>query len=127
MIICLPGFAQTPVRGISDAIQPPHLLSSPSPVFNISQHQSFPVSQLFASGGQSIGASGLVSVLPMNIQGGCPLGLTGFISFLSKGLSRIFSKHHNAKAINSLVLSLLYGPTLRSIHEKPYWKNHSFD
>ena len=51
--------------------------------------QSFPVSQLFTSGGQSIGAS--ASVLPMNIQGWFPLGLTGLISLLSKGLSRMFS------------------------------------
>ena len=46
---------------------------------------------LFASGGQSIGASVLASVLPMNIQGWFPLGLTGLISLLSKGLSRVFS------------------------------------
>ena len=52
---------------------------------------SFPVSQLLASDGQSIGVSALVSVLPMNIQGWFPLGLTGLISALSKGLSRIFS------------------------------------
>ena len=50
---------------------------------------SFPMSQLFVSGGQSIGAS--ASVLPMNIQGWVPLGWTGLISFLSKGLSRVFS------------------------------------
>ena len=49
---------------------------------------SFPMSQLFVSGGQSIGAS--ASVLPMNIQGWFPLGLTGLISLESKGLSRIF-------------------------------------
>ena len=49
---------------------------------------SFPMNQLFASGGQSIGAS--ASVLPMNIQGSFPLGLTGLISLLSKGLSRVF-------------------------------------
>ena len=52
--------------------------------------RSFPVSQLFISGGQSIGASALASVLPMNIQGWFPLGLTGLISLLSKGLSRVF-------------------------------------
>ena len=50
---------------------------------------SFPVSRLFASGDQSIGAS--ASVLPVNIQGWFPLGLTGLISLLSKGLSRVFS------------------------------------
>ena len=51
---------------------------------------SFPVSQLFSSGSQSIGTSASVSVLPMNIQGWFPLGLTGLISLLSKGLSRVF-------------------------------------
>ena len=50
----------------------------------------FPVSLLFASGGQSIGASTSASVLPMNIQGWFPLGLTSLISLMSKGLSRIF-------------------------------------
>ena len=50
---------------------------------------SFPMSWLFASGGQSIGAS--VLVLPMNIQSWFPLGLTNFISLQSKGLSRVFS------------------------------------
>ena len=52
---------------------------------------SFPVSQLFASGGRSIRVSALASVLPMNIQDWSPLGLTGLISLLSSGLSRVFS------------------------------------
>ena len=52
---------------------------------------SFPVCQFFASGGQSIGVSASASVLPMNIQDWFPLGLTGWISLQSKGLSRIFS------------------------------------
>ena len=52
---------------------------------------SFPMSQLFASGGQSIGAWASTSVLPMNIQGWFPLGWTGLISLQSKGLSRVFS------------------------------------
>ena len=50
---------------------------------------SFPMSQLFASGGQSIGASASASVLPMNIQDRFPLGWTGWISLQSKGLSRV--------------------------------------
>ena len=67
--------------------------------------RSFPMSQLFASGGQSVGAS--VSVLPMNIQGLFPLGLTGLISLQFKGLSRVFSsttvwKHHSFCAQPSL-------------------------
>ena len=68
-------------------------ISSPVIPFSCPQYfpalWSFPVSQLFTSGGQSIGA--LASVLPMNIHGWFPLGLTGLISLLSKGLSRVFS------------------------------------
>ena len=52
---------------------------------------SFPMSQLFASGGQSIGVSASTSVLPMNTQDWSPLGWTGWISLQSKGLSRILS------------------------------------
>ena len=52
---------------------------------------SFPMSQLFASGGQTIGASASASGLPINIQGWFPLGLTGLISLESKGLSKVFS------------------------------------
>ena len=52
---------------------------------------SFPMSQLFASGGQSVGVSASASVLPVNIQDRFPLGLTGWISLQSKGLSRVFS------------------------------------
>ena len=59
------------------------------------------------------------SVLPMNIQGRFPLGLTGLISLLSKGLPRIFSST-TGRSINSSEVSLLYDPTLTSIHD--YWK-----
>ena len=52
---------------------------------------SFPMSQFFASGGQSIGVSASASVLPMNIQDWFPLGWTGWISSQSKGLSSVFS------------------------------------
>ena len=52
---------------------------------------SFPLSQFFTSGGQSTGASASASVLAINIQGRFPLGLTGWISLQSKGLSRVFS------------------------------------
>ena len=54
---------------------------------------SFPVSQIFTSSGQSIGASVSASALLMNIQGLFPLGLTGLISLLPKGLARIFSSN----------------------------------
>ena len=85
---------------------------------------SFPISQLFASAGQSIGASALASVLPMNIQDWSPLGLTGLISLQSKGLSRV-SPAPQFKSIDTLALSLLYGLALTSVHD--YWKEHSFD
>ena len=52
---------------------------------------SFPMSQLFELGGQNIGVSASASVLPMNIQDGFPLGLSGWISLQSKGLLRVFS------------------------------------
>ena len=85
---------------------------------------SFQMSQLFTSGGQSIGASALASVLPMNIQDWFPLGWTSWNSLQSKGLSRVFS-NTTVQSINYSALSFLYTPTLTSIHD--YWKNHSFD
>ena len=84
--------AQTHVCTVSDAIQPSH------PLVPFSSHlQSFPasgsflVSRLFASGSQRIGASASPSVLLMDIQDWFLLGLTGWISLQSKGLSRVFS------------------------------------
>ena len=85
---------------------------------------SFQMSQLFASGGQSIGISALTSDLPMNTQDWSPLGWTGWISLQSKGLSRVYSTPQ-FKSINSSALSFLYSPTLTSIHD--HWKNHSLD
>ena len=82
--------AQTHVHWVSDAIQSSHSLSSFSSCLqSFPASGPFPMSQLFALGGQSIGAS--ASVLPMNIQDWFSLGLTGLISLQSKGLSRIFS------------------------------------
>ena len=84
---------------------------------------SFPMSWLFPSSGQSIGVSALALVLPVNIQDWFPSGWTGLISLLSKGLSRVFSSTTVQKH-QFFALSLLYGPTLTSIHN--YRKNHSF-
>ena len=85
-------FAQTHVHWVGNAIKPSHpLLSPPPPAFYLLSWGSFPMSQLFTSGGQSIGVSASASVLPMNSQGWFPLGLIGLISLLSKGLSRVFS------------------------------------
>ena len=60
-------------------------------IFSFPASGSFPMSQLFAAGGQSIGVSTSTSVLPMNIQGWLLLGLISLISLLSKGVSRVFS------------------------------------
>ena len=121
----LPEFTQTHVHRVSDAIQPSHPLSSPfPPALSPSQHQSFPVSQLFTWGGQSTGVSALASVLPMNTQHWSPLEWTGWISLQSKGLSRVFS-NTTVKSINSSAHSFLHSPTLTSIHD--HWKNHSLD
>ena len=72
---------------------------------------SFPISQLFSLGGQSIGASASASVLPMNIQDWFPLGLTSWISLLSNELSRV-SPTAQLKSITSSAVSFLYGPAL---------------
>ena len=90
----LPEFAQVHVHWIDDAIQPPHplypLLLLPSTFL---ASGSFPVSQLFTSSGQSVGAWAWASasVLSKSIQGWFPLRLTGLISLLSKGFLRVFS------------------------------------
>ena len=84
----LPEFTQTHVHWVSDAIQPSHPLSSPSPP---APSPSFSMSQLFTWGGQSIGVSASASVLPMNTQDWSALGWTSWISLQSKGLSRVLS------------------------------------
>ena len=108
----LPGFTQTHIRWAGDAIQPSHPLSSPSS----SRLQSFPasgsfqMSQFYTSGGQSIEVSASASVLPMNIQDWFPLGLTGWISLLFKGLSRLFFKTTVQKGISVYSLWLKKTP-----------------
>ena len=77
---------------------------------------SFPMSQFFASGGQSIGASASASVLPMNIQDWFPSRWTGWISLLSKGLSRV-PPTPQFKSINFSAFSFLYSRTLTSIRD----------
>ena len=72
-----PEFAQTHVHWVSDAIQPSHPLSSPSPpAFSFPASGSFQISQFLVSGGQRIGVSASTSVLPMNTQDWSPLGWT---------------------------------------------------
>ena len=86
--------------------------------------ESFPMSQVFAWGGQSTGVSALASVLPMNTQGWSPSEWTGWISLQSKGLSRVFS-NTTVQKHQFFTLSFLHSPTLTSLHD--HWKNHSLD
>ena len=87
--------------------------------------ESFPISQLFTSGGQSTGVWASASVFLMNTQDWSPLGWTGWISLQSKGLSRVFSSTTVQKHQFFLAFSVLHSSTLTSIHD--HWKNHSLD
>ena len=117
--------SQTHVHRVGDAIQPPCPLFLSSYLQSFPASESFPVSQLFTLGGQSIGVSASASVLPMNIQDWFPLGLTGLISLLLKGLSRVFSNTTVQKHQFFGAKFSFFGPTLTAIHD--YWYNHSFD
>ena len=100
-----PQHARPPVPSPTPGVQPnpcplsqwchPTVSSSVVPFSSCPQSfpesGSFPISQFFTSGGQTIGVSASASVLPMNIQNWFPLGWTGLISLQSKGLSRVFS------------------------------------
>ena len=122
----LPESTQTHVHWVGDAIQPSHLLSPPSPpTLNLSQHQGL---FLWVSSSHQV-----AKVLELQLQYQSfqwifrtdswipvPLGLTGLTSLLSKGLSSLFSSTTVQK--HQFLLSLLYGPTLTSVHD--YWKNH---
>ena len=121
----LPGFTQTSVHRVGDAIQPLCPLSSPSPPpLNPSQHRG--LFKWVSSTHQvpSIGVLATASVLPMNTQDWSPLGWTGWNSLQSKGLSRVFS-NTTVQKHQFFEVSLLHHPTLTSIHN--HWKNHSLD
>ena len=85
---------------------------------------SFPMSQLSAWGGQSIGVSASASVLPMNTQDWSPLGWTGWISWQSKGLSRVFS---NTTVQKHQFFGTQPSSQSNSHIQHDHWKNHSLD
>ena len=85
---------------------------------------SFLMSQFFASGGQSIGASASSSVLPVNVQDWFPLGMTDLISLQSKGLSKVFS-NTTVQMHRFYGAQLFFIVQLTSIHD--YWKNHRIE
>ena len=125
----LPEFTQTHVHRVSDAIQPSHPLSSPSPSAHNPKYinpasESFPMSQLFTWGGQSTGVSALASFLQKDTQDWSLLEWSDWISCSPRD-SQESSPTPQFKSINSSALSFLHRPTLTSIHD--YWKNHSLD
>ena len=118
-----PRVSQTHVHWVGDAIQTSHPLSSPSPAFDLSQHQglfkwvssSHQVAKVLEFQHQSF--QWIVRTALLND------GLVG--SPCSPRDSQEFSPIPQFKSINSSLLSFLYSPSLTSIHD--YWKNHSFD
>ena len=98
-----------------DPIQPSSVVPFSSRLQSFPASGSFPMRQFFTSGGHSAG----VSASPRNIQDWFPLQLTGLISLLSKGLSRVFS-NSTVEKHQFFVLSFLYSPTVTFIHD--YWK-----
>ena len=122
----LPEFTQTLVHrslwchpAISSSVVP--FSSCPQ---SLPASESFPMSQLFAWDGQSIGVSSLASFLPKKTQDWSPLGWTGWISLQSKELSRVFS-NTTVQRHQFFRLSFPHSPTFTSIHD--HWKNHSLD
>ena len=119
----LPELGWTHLHWVSDAIQPSHPLSSPSsPVFNLLQIQVFSNESVLRI--RWLMYWGLSISPSKKIQDWFPLEMTGLISLHPRD-SQESSSTPQFKSINSLMLSLLYGPTLTSIHD--YWKNHAFD
>ena len=102
-----------------------HSLLPPSPpALNLSQQQSFPMSRLFASSDQSIGASATASALSNDYSGLISFRIDWFDLLAVQGTLES-SSALQLESINSLVISLLYSSTLTSIHD--YWKSHNFD
>ena len=93
----LQEFTQIHVHWVGDAIQPSHPVIFFSCLQSFPASGSFPMSQFFASGGQSIEASSLALVLPVNTHGLFSLGLTGLNSLQSRRLSKSLLQHHSSK------------------------------
>ena len=120
----LPEFTQTHVHRVSNAIQPSHPLSSPSPpALNLSQHQGLPnESALHIRWPKYWSFSSNIS--PSNEHPGLISFRMDWLDLLAvQGTLKSLLQHHSSKSINSSALSFLYSPTLTSIHD--HWNNHS--
>ena len=121
-----PEFTQTHLHWVGDATEPSHPLSSPSPpTFNLSQHQSFPMSQFFASGDQDIDWSFSFSFSPSNEYSGLISFRIEWFDLLAIQKTLKSSPTPQFKSINSSALSFLHSPSLTSVCD--HWKNHSLD
>ena len=118
----LPEFTQTHVHEVSDAIQPSHPLPSPSPAFNLSQHQVFS-NELVVCIRWPKYWSFRFSISLSNEYSGMISIRMDWLDLLTVKGTQESSPTSQFKSINSLALSFLYSPTCTSIHD--YWKNHS--
>ena len=107
-----------------ESVMPSNHLIVSSPLQSFPASGSFPVSQFFALGGQSIGSFSF-SISPSNEYSGLISFRIDWLDLLAVQGTLESSPTPQFKSINSLMLSFLYSPTLTSIHD--YWKNHSFD
>ena len=121
----LPESTQTHVHRVSDAIQPSHPLSSPSPpAFNLSQHQGLFKWVSSASGGQIIGFS--FNTSPSKEHPGLISFRMDWLDLLAvQGTLKSLLQHHSSKALIFWCSAFFTVPTLTSIQD--YWKNHTFD
>ena len=124
----LPELAQTDVHRVGDTIQQSYPLSSPSPpAFNLSSIRVFSIESVLCIRWPKYWSFSF-SITPSNEHSGLISFRMDWLDLLTvQGTLKSLLQHHNSKAssINSLVLSLLYEPTLTFIHD--YWKNCSFD
>ena len=119
----LPEPTQTHVHQVNDAIQPSSVAPFSSCPQSFPASGSFPISQFFTSGAKVWSFS--FSTSPSNEYSGLtPFRIDWFDLLAVQGTLKSLLQHHSSKA-SILQLSLLYGPTLISIHD--YWKNHHFD
>ena len=121
----LPKLAQTHVHQIGDAIQPSHPQSSPSPVFNLSSIRVFSKESVLRTRWPKYWSFSF-RISSLNEYSGLISFRMDWLDLLAvQGTLKSLLQHHSSKASIFLLLSLLYGPTLTSVHD--YWKKHSFD
>ena len=121
----LPELTQTQIHWVGDAIQPSQPLSSPSPAFNLSQHQGLFKWVSYSHQVATYWSSGF-SISPSNECSGLISFRMDWLDLLAiQGTLKSLLQYHSSKASILQHSTFLYSPTLTSIYD--YWKNHSFD